>query len=624
MSQKLKKLRFPGVLKILESIETDNSLIIATERIRPLYHIVQDLSEDTKLWGLGMVLKTLYHISKDGNCTHGNINLGSILISQSGEWVVGGMEVTTQNESESVLSLYGSMLGFEYAPPEVQKSGYQQQLPPGTVDAYQFGLLLYDVFNNNMDGTQSRTSRGKIPSTVLFNLQKQLCNANPRQRLSLEKASKSSPIQQNEMLDLSSQVDSLSIATDTQMLDFIDRLDKLQAKFPPEYLHYKILPQIIAALKQKLKTNPASGGGEVGVKCLTCIIQLAKEMPVETYSKTVTPLLLQMFGCQDRAVRMQLLLQMPQYIGSIDKKVMSDKIFPLLSTGFSDTEPAIREHTVRSLLDVTPKLTDRVLNGELLRLLARAQNDSQASIRANTTILLGRIAEHLNPSSRPTVLIAAYGRALKDTYVHSRIAGIQALAASIEYFTPQVTCEKVIGSVAPLLLDTDSQVRKEAKEALDMFLNVVSKHAETLSDKTDVEQTDSNQWALDAFKEPERTQSAPVDTSLTSANGKPRSVVPNAFQNSTNNQDASSSFALGSMATNSIKSPPPFGGDHHDTATGTFDQSFDDSVFDDDAWGDAWGEDDETKQQVTQTMDSLNLQPQDDGDDDDNDEWGWD
>jgi SCY1-like protein 1 len=615
MSQKLKKLRFPGVLKIFESIETDHSLIIATERICPLYQVVQELSEDTKLWGLGMVLRTLCHITGNGNCTHGNINLGSILINPSGEWVVGGMEVTTQNDTESVLSSYGSLLGFEYAPPEVQKSGYQRQVGP--VDAYQFGLLVYDVFNNNMDGSQPRTSRGKIPSNVLFNLQKQLCHPNPRQRMSLEKAAESSAMMSNPMMDLSNQVDSLSIATDSQMLQFIENLETLQERFPPEYLHYKILPQIVTALTQKLKSNPTAGGGEVGIKCLTCIIQISKGLPSTDYNKTVTPLIVQMFGCQDRAVRLQLILQMPQYIDSLDKKIVSDKIFPLLATGFSDTEPAIREHTVRSLIDVTPKLTDRILNGELLRHLAKAQNDSQASIRANTTILLGRIARHLNPSSRPTVLIAAYSRALKDPYVHSRIAAIQALGASIEYFTPQVTCEKVVGAIAPLLLDSDSQVRKQAKETLDMFLNIVSKHADTLSDKTDIKPEDSkDKWSTGVFNEPERAMSAPVEPKITKTITP---SVPNAF-----NRQPIPSAAFGSMSSqNTIKSPPPFTSD--EPVSGTFDKSFDDTIFDDnnndaDAWGDAWDDDDPQTQSATKKINSLDLQPQED----DDDGWGWD
>jgi SCY1-like protein 1 len=86
MSQKLKKLRFPGVLKIFESIETDHSLIIATERICPLYQVVQELSEDTKLWGTWYGFAHVVSYYRQWQLHSWEHQLGSILINPSGEW----------------------------------------------------------------------------------------------------------------------------------------------------------------------------------------------------------------------------------------------------------------------------------------------------------------------------------------------------------------------------------------------------------------------------------------------------------------------------------------------------------------------------------------------------------
>lgn len=47
----------------------------------------------------------------------------------------------------------------------------------------------------------------------------------------------------------------------------------------------------------------------------------------------------------------------------------------------------------------------------------------QGSIRTNTTVCLGKIAQYLDPKNRCKILSSAFGRALKDPFAPSRIAG---------------------------------------------------------------------------------------------------------------------------------------------------------------------------------------------------------
>ncbi|KAF5093075.1 hypothetical protein D0Z00_004259 [Geotrichum galactomycetum] len=202
-----------------------------------------------------------------------------------------------------------------------------------------------------------------------------------------------------------------------------------------------------------------------------------------------------MFTSEDKAVRMELLQGLPEYIDYLDKRVVSDKIYPALSTGFTDTEPAIREQTVKAVLSVAPKLYDRQLNSDLLRQLAITQNDSQQEIRANTTILLGKLAPLFSQNTRVAVLVTAFGRALKDPFVPSRLAALMALASTAEYFGAQETCGKIIGTVAPALIDKDKTVRHEATKAMEVFMKKVNEYITSLEkeDEEDGQQGSAGQ-----------------------------------------------------------------------------------------------------------------------------------
>lgn len=99
------------------------------------------------------------------------------------------------------------------------------------------------------------------------------------------------------------------------------------------------------------------------------------------------------------------------------------------------------------------KLSPRILNNDLLRYLARAQSDTEPSIRTNATILLGRLAPSLSLVSRRKVLVPAFSRALKDSFVHARVAGLMAFMACGEHFEPEDIAKGVLPVVVGALVD---------------------------------------------------------------------------------------------------------------------------------------------------------------------------
>lgn len=96
-----------------------------------------------------------------------------------------------------------------------------------------------------------------------------------------------------------------------------------------------------------------------------------------------------------------------------------------------------------------------MLNNDLLRLLAKTQMDTEPSIRTNTCILIGRLGPTLGYNTKRKVLVPALARALKDTFVHARVAGLMAFIATVECYEISELASKVIPSIAFTMVDEE-------------------------------------------------------------------------------------------------------------------------------------------------------------------------
>ena len=106
------------------------------------------------------------------------------------------------------------------------------------------------------------------------------------------------------------------------------------------------------------------------------------------------------------------------------------------------------------------QFNDRILNNDLLRFLAKMQCDPEASIRTNTCILIGRLGPSLGYNTKRKVLVPAFTRALKDPFVHARVAGLMAFMATIDCFDIEKLGTKAIPNISPVLIDTEKYILK--------------------------------------------------------------------------------------------------------------------------------------------------------------------
>ncbi|KDR75324.1 hypothetical protein GALMADRAFT_226987 [Galerina marginata CBS 339.88] len=491
--RKLRTTRHPDILKFMDAVESDTSIYIMTERIRSLSSILPHYSsksvqerEDWLLWGLHRISVALAFLNDQCLSTHGKVSPNAIFLSPSGEWKLGAFEVFSNPKDDgALLYIMGGLLpgSSAWAPPEVKKSGWSalKDSDPAGADAYALGLLLHAVFNPTHPPPPTAepphpppapSSRGAIPASV-FPVFKKLLNPNPKGRLNAKgflevgMTADAGFFLNNRLVKVCSGLDNFSLASEAEKNMLLKTLKESASSFPPEFASYRVLPSLLAALEF---------GGASAATILPLVLQFGANTPPEEYPKVILAPIIKLYASPDRGTRMALLDHLPEYVDKLDKKAVSDKIFPHLQLGFSDTVALIREATVKSIILLAPKLSDRLINNDLLRLLAKTQMDPEPSIRTNTCILIGRLGPTLGYNTKRKVLVPAFSRALKDTFVHARVAGLMAFMATIDCFELSELASKVIPSMAFTLVDEEKLVRDQAFKALELFVKKLEEH----------------------------------------------------------------------------------------------------------------------------------------------------
>ncbi|TRX95144.1 hypothetical protein FHL15_003836 [Xylaria flabelliformis] len=617
--KKLRTMRHPGVIKVLDAVETDSYIYIATERVVPLrWHVKRkSLSPETIKWGLYSIARTVKFINEEGSSIHGSLRVASIYTSESGEWKLGGFEVLSNvKDDEAIIYTYGSLVpdSTRFAPPELARSGWDaiKKSPHSAVDSYNFGTTIYEVFNGDFMGASEAGQTKGIPPTMHAGY-KRLVNTNPKARITvgvfLEQGRRSGGFFDSPLIKLTEGIDNLGVKSEEERAEILDDLDQLTDDFPEDFFKMKVLPELLKSVE--------FGGG--GPKAFGVVMKIAAKLTNDDFEARVQPVVVRLFGNPDRAIRVCLLDNLPSMIDRLPQKVVNDKIFPHMASGFTDLAPIVREQTLKSVLVVIHKLSDRIINGELLKYLAKTANDEQPGIRTNTTICLGKIAKNLGSSNRAKVLIAAFTRSLRDPFVHARNAALMALAATGEFFTEEECATRILPVVCPSLIDKEKLVREQANKTMDIYLQRIRKAAASMPDSalppsqtadgaaprmsTPQSTSEASSWAGWAISSFTNKLSAASGEMQTSSNGVPAASPSPGPEPKRVASSTSSASALHRQA---VKSPSPTPLSRNSTMSAP-DAYFKDpspiesNEFASDAWGDmgdmndddagdAWGE----------------------------------
>ncbi|KAG2073379.1 ARM repeat-containing protein [Suillus decipiens] len=506
--RKLRTIRHPDVLRFIDVVESDSAICIMTERVRPLPLALSQSSsnaprerEDWLIWGLHRISVALAFLNDSASSTHGNVRPNAVFITPSGEWKLGGFEVLSNPKDDlSVIYTMGGLMpdAMACAPPEVKKEGWStlKDAPVAAADGYALGLLLHAVFNPTHPPPPTAqpphpppqvSSRGAIPLSV-FSSFKKLLNPNVKSRMSPKDLLNIGMAEsdgeghgffvQNRLVKVCAGLDGFTLSSESDKASLLRTLKESASSFPPELVSYRILPCLASALEF---------GGASAATIVPLVLQFGKNVAPDDYGSVIVTPLVKLFASADRGTRIALLDSLPDFAEKLDKKTVVDKIWPNLQTGFTDTVAVIREATVRAIVLLSPKLSDRILNNDLLRHLARLQSDPEASIRTNTCILIGRLGPSLGYNTKRKVLIPAFSMALKDSFVHARVAGIMAFMATAECFEIDDVAGRVVSAVVGATLDKEKLVRDQAFKAVELFVKRLEAHASTMPETASTE-----------------------------------------------------------------------------------------------------------------------------------------
>lgn len=113
-----------------------------------------------------------------------------------------------------------------YTPPELVKSGWSdiKRHPVYAVDAYNYGTLIFEVFNGDfMGGDQAGQTKNIPPS--MHSSYRRLVNSNPKARLSvghfLDQGHRNGGFFETPLIKLAETVDNLGMKTEEEREEFL-------------------------------------------------------------------------------------------------------------------------------------------------------------------------------------------------------------------------------------------------------------------------------------------------------------------------------------------------------------------------------------------------------------------
>ncbi|GLC35616.1 hypothetical protein PLESTM_000343500 [Pleodorina starrii] len=479
--KRLKMLRHPNILAFKDSTETTEKgatvILLVTEPVKPLKDVLKELDLEgqhrDEYFAMGMlhITNAISFLNNDCKLIHGNICMAAVVVTSSLDWKLSGFDLLSEHSLPPDQQLQAGewMVGNQYKPAELARSEWDviRQGPPWAVDAWGLGCLTQEVFScTEMSSVENLRHTDLIPPALLQDYQKLLSSA-PARRLNPSKVAQSRFLN-NRLVDVVAFMENIAVKDGVEKESFFRRLPGLLPAIPAAVAVGKLLPLLSSALE-------FGGAPPLAVSSLMVI---GGHLSSDDFNRRVVPCLSKLFASTDRGLRRSLLESMDQYSQHLTTSVIEEQIYPQLQTGFTDTHAYIRELTLKSMLVLAPKMANKTLVSSVLKHLSKLQVDEEPSIRANTTVLLGNIATHLGESTCRRVLPNAFTRALKDAFPPARIAGLRALTATKQYYTPEDVAVRLLPSVCPLAMDAVSEVRQAALLCLDTFVKLLKDEEE--------------------------------------------------------------------------------------------------------------------------------------------------
>jgi Protein kinase domain len=173
--QRLRTIKHPYILSYVDSVISDDSVVLVTENAKPLDVWIESYENNSEnlsstkisstnlhpndikvldsdsvrndlLWGLHCICTALDFLHSKVKVSHNNLSIHSIFVISNGDWKIGGLDFTTQPgnvEDEEFLGKCSSHLTQEYLAPERVKGDSRGSFPS---DVFSLSKVITYIF----------------------------------------------------------------------------------------------------------------------------------------------------------------------------------------------------------------------------------------------------------------------------------------------------------------------------------------------------------------------------------------------------------------------------------------------------------------------------------------------
>ncbi|XP_074991332.1 N-terminal kinase-like protein isoform X8 [Calonectris borealis] len=341
--RRLRSLRHPSVLGYLDSLETEQCLYLVTEAVTPLRRHLRlrpptgDLGEQEVAWGLHQLLTALSFLGGSG-LVHHALGLDAVFVDPGGDWKLGGLERVAA-ASEGVPPRPPGVPPQPQDPPELSDSS-RGQGEPWAGDMWRLGCLIWEVFNGPLPRPGALRSFGKLPAGLVppfCELVAAEPSARPGPGQLLQRLQRPGAFLACPLVHTGLFLEQFQVRDPSERRAFLQELGARLEALPGPFRRHKLLPRLLAALRF----------GSADASALPPLLKVAKALDPPEYQERIVPVIVRLFSSPERALRLQLLQQLEEYVEFLPEATVEAQIFPHVAHGFLDTNPAIREQTVK-------------------------------------------------------------------------------------------------------------------------------------------------------------------------------------------------------------------------------------------------------------------------------------
>lgn len=492
--QKLRTLKHPYILSFLDGADMDDAIVLVTEICIPLELWIQqqiaernnessvgaaELALNTSqevIWGFRCIINALQFLHSTCTLIHGYLGLHAIFVSKNGDWKLGALDLAanlTNPDDAAYFNTFNHLLVRPYISPERQQpnAAVSLQAAPGAADIFALAHCMQVTFDK---------LKLQVPASFDKYLQRMLVVDIKKRPTAGQLAQ--CPIFNSEQVKLYISLGDLAIKPPSDSLEILGNLTSRVPEIPRTVCIHKILPSVGRALQMALNdfsTRNARESCRQSVQLsLTLLAQLATQNKLDetNYTNKCLPIIIQLWSLNDRAIRTTLLKTLKSLIVLTPASFVNKSIFDPMLAGFADSNAKMREDTLKNLVHIVDKLDEKNLQDKLTRCISNLQNDAESSIRTNATIFLGRTASRLKEGVRARVICPAFAKAMRDPFVHCRLAGLKAAVACIELLDIPQLSGKIMPQACTLLIDRSGEIREMALSLIESGSTLLRQH----------------------------------------------------------------------------------------------------------------------------------------------------